>query len=94
MVGIAYGIANDQYYFIVGGSLLTLVFFVKLYKFLTRRFVEIDDFFESVKYRDFSRWFTEEHGPRDIKKLHKGFNLVNETFKEINTEIDAVRKHN
>ena len=69
--------------------MLTLVFCGKLYKFLTRRFIEIDDFFESVKYRDFSRWFTEEHGPRDIKKLHKGFNLVNETFKEINTEKQA-----
>lgn len=89
LVGIAYGIANDQYYFIVGGSLLTVILCAKLYKFLTRRFVEIDDFFESVKYRDFSRWFTEEHGPRDIKKLHKGFNLVNETFKEINTEKQA-----
>ena len=60
-----------------------------MYNFVTKRFVEIDDFFESVKYRDFSRWFSEEHGPRDIQKLHRGFNLVNKTIKDINSERQA-----
>jgi len=63
--------------------------FVNLYKFVIRRFVEMDDFFESVKYRDFSRWFTEKSGPEDIRKLHKGFNEVNKTIKEINKEKEA-----
>lgn len=89
LIGIAYGIAHDQGYIIVGSSLLTIICCANLYKYVTRRFIEIDDFFESVKYRDFSRWFSEEHVPRDIKKLHKGFNLVNKTFKEINSERQA-----
>ena len=63
--------------------------FVNLYKFVIRRFVEMDDFFESVKYRDFSRWFTEKSGPEDIRKLHQGFNEVNKTIKEINKEKEA-----
>jgi len=63
--------------------------FVNLYKFVIRRFVEMDDFFESVKYRDFSRWFTEKSGPEDIRKLHRGFNEVNKTIKEINKEKEA-----
>jgi len=63
--------------------------FLNLYKFVIRRFVEMDDFFESVKYRDFSRWFTEQSGPEDIRKLHKGFNEVNKTIKEINKEKEA-----
>jgi signal transduction histidine kinase len=63
--------------------------FVNLYKFVIRRFIEMDDFFESVKYRDFSRWFTEKSGPEDIRKLHKGFNEVNKTIKEINKEKEA-----
>lgn len=54
-----------------------------------KRFVEMDDFFESVKYRDFSRWFTEKYGPEDIRELHKGFNEVNKTIKEINKEKEA-----
>lgn len=63
--------------------------FRSLYKFLIRRFDEMDDFFESVKYRDFSRWFTEKSGHQDIRELHKGFNEVNKTIKEINNEKEA-----
>ena len=49
----------------------------------------MDDFFESVKYRDFSRWFVENKGPQDIQQLHKGFNLVNKTIKSIDSERQA-----
>lgn len=49
----------------------------------------MDDFFESVKYRDFSRWFVEDKGPQDIRELHKGFNLVNKTIKAIDGERQA-----
>ncbi len=63
--------------------------FRNLYKFLIRRFDEMDDFFESVKYRDFSRWFTEKSGRQDIRELHKGFNEVNKTIKEINNEKET-----
>ena len=89
VTGIAYGIINNKAYIIVIGSFVTLITITNLYKFVTKRFVEIDDFFESVKYRDFSRWFSEEHGPKDIQKLHSGFNLVNKTFKDINSERQA-----
>ena len=86
---IAYGIIDNNNYAIIGGAFITFFTCINLYKFVTKRFIEIDDFFESVKYRDFSRWFSEEHGPRDIQKLHRGFNLVNKTFKEINKERQA-----
>lgn len=49
----------------------------------------MDDFFESIKYRDFSRWFTVKSGSRDIRELHKGFNDVNKTIIEINSEKEA-----
>jgi signal transduction histidine kinase len=83
---IAYGFNYNSNYAIIGGAIITIIVFFNLYKFVTKRFVEIDDFFESVKYRDFSRWFSEQHGPRDIRNLRKGFNLVNKTFKAINNE--------
>lgn len=60
-----------------------------LYKFIFRRFYEMDDFFESVKYRDFSRWFNEKSGPEDLRELHKGFNEVNQTIHDINKEKEA-----
>ncbi len=49
----------------------------------------IDDFFEAVKYRDFSRWFPEDRGPKDIRFLYTGFNEINRTIKEINSKNEA-----
>ncbi len=69
--------------------IISIYSFRSLYKFITKRFTEMDDFFESVKYRDFSRWFTEKSGSEDIRELHKGFNEVNKTIKEINSEKEA-----
>ncbi|MFC4722798.1 sensor histidine kinase [Geojedonia litorea] len=89
MSSIAYGLAFQNNYALYGGLLVTIILLYNLYVFVTKRFIEMDDFFESVKYRDFSRWFGEEHGPRDIRQLHKGFNLVNKTFRTINKERQA-----
>jgi signal transduction histidine kinase len=86
---IAYGISGSNNYAITGGGFITILTIINLYNFVTKRFVEIDDFFESVKYRDFSRWFSEEHGSRDIQKLHRGFNQVNKTVKDMNNEREA-----
>ncbi len=49
----------------------------------------MDDFFEAVKYRDFSRWFPEDRGPKDIRFLYTGFNEINRTIKEINAQNQA-----
>jgi len=89
MIAVAYGIGFQNNYILIGGVFITVIALYYLYVFVVRRFLEIDDFFEAVKYQDFSRWFSEKHGPRDIRKLHKGFNLVNDTFKKINKERQA-----
>lgn len=86
---LAFGIAWLNTYAIIGGSILSLIAVYDLYRFVIKRFVEMDDFFESVKYRDFSRWFVETKGPQDIRELHKGFNLVNKTIKAIDSERQA-----
>ncbi len=57
-----------------------------LFKFTTRRFSEIDSFLESVLYRDFSVLFNENSGPKDVRELHKKFNKVHHTLKNINKE--------
>lgn len=86
---LAFGVSWKNTYAIGLGTVFSVIAVYSLYKFVIRRFVEMDDFFESVKYRDFSRWFVEEKGPQDIRKLHAGFNLVNRTIKEINSERQA-----
>jgi nitrogen fixation/metabolism regulation signal transduction histidine kinase len=89
LMGLAYALTNSLYYLSFGAGILSLIVFLNLHKFLQRRFTEIDDFFESVKYRDFSRRFVEELGPRDIRKLHKGFNEVNQVVREINAKKEV-----
>src|SRR5699024_7265955 len=89
LIVLAFGIVLPYTLAIVGGSLFSLMSIYKLYNFVVKRFVAIDDFFESVKYRDFSRWFVEDKGARDIRELHKGFNLVNKTIKTIDSERQA-----
>ena len=89
LVAIAYGINFENNYALIGGSIVAIILLYNLYSFVVKRFVEMDDFFEAVKYHDFSRWFSEKHGPKDIRALHKGFNVVNSTFREINKERQA-----
>ncbi len=68
---------------------ITILSVLNLYKFILKRFYEMDDFFESIKYRDFSRHFNETSGSEDIRILHKHFNEVNKTIVQINYEKEA-----
>ena len=89
ILGLVYFIYNDKtaYTVIIGLGILYLL--ANTYSFVKRRFVAMDDFFEAVKYRDFSRWFPEDRGPKDIRFLYTGFNEINRTIKEINTKNQA-----
>ena len=81
-----FSLQYDYLHLTIGTALLALVYLFNLHRYIVRRFREIDDFFEAVKYRDFSRRFVEDLGPRDIRNLHKGFNEVNRVVREINAK--------
>lgn len=89
ILGLGYCIYTEQVTYIVLVSFAILYAFVEMYRFIKRRFAAMDDFFEAVKYRDFSRWFPEDRGPKDIRFLYTGFNEVNRTIKEINLQNEA-----
>jgi len=89
LLGLAYGVTIANPYLITLCTIGSCITAYSLFKFTTKRFKEIDDFFEAVKYRDFSRWYSEKHGPDDILRLHHGFNEVNKTIKEINSEKET-----
>ena len=75
---------------IVGLLLLIIVLSIRsIFKFTIRRYSEMDRFFESIKYRDFTQWFNEDSGPKDIRELHRGFNSINETIKIVNKEKEV-----
>jgi two-component system, NtrC family, nitrogen regulation sensor histidine kinase NtrY len=69
-----------------------LVFVVIIYqvwellRFITKSNFELDQFIESIHYRDFSRHFDVKNAPEPVKDLRKGFNEINSTFKLISRE--------
>ena len=89
LTAVAFGISLHQMALIIVGAILAIVIFYNLYKFITRRFVAMDDFFESVKYNDFSRRFVSKGAPEDLSRLHEGFNLINDKIREINSNKEA-----
>ncbi len=86
---LSYCIYIDHTLFTILTGVFLLYLLITTYTYVKRRFVAMDDFFEAVKYRDFSRWFPEDRGPKDIRFLYTGFNEINRTIKEINAQNQA-----
>ena len=84
-------------FLLVNGWLLYLLFIapviiyqvVEFYRFHKKAYEELNQFVESVHYRDFSRNFDVKHAPVDLQPLRKGFNEINSTFKIISKEKET-----
>jgi signal transduction histidine kinase len=59
------------------------------YKFQKKAHDELDQFVQSIHYRDFSRYFDVKHAPADLQPLRQGFNEINSTFKVISKEKET-----
>lgn len=62
---------------------------VELYRFQRKAHTELNQFVESVHYRDFSRYFDVKHAPVELQPLRQGFNEINTTFKVISKEKET-----
>lgn len=84
-------------YLILKGTFIYLVLFLpvliyqlaELYRFQYKTQKELNQFVESVQYRDFSRHFDVKHAPVELQPLRKGFNQINNTFKDISKEKET-----
>ena len=61
----------------------------ELFRFINKSNSELQQFVESVHYRDFTRYFDEKNAPATVKDLRKGFNEINSTFKLISRERET-----
>ncbi len=59
------------------------------YRFHKQAQMEVEQFVESIHYRDFSRNFNVSSAPVDLKPLRKGFNEINSAFKLISREKET-----
>jgi two-component system nitrogen regulation sensor histidine kinase NtrY len=84
-------------YLLVSGFFVYMAFFIPLvsyqvvefYRFQRKVHVELDQFVESVHYRDFSRHFDVKHAPLELQPMRKGFNEINSTFKVMSKEKET-----
>lgn len=62
---------------------------VDFYNFHRKAQHEVEQFVESIHYRDFSRYFDVKEAPIELQSLRQGFNEINSTFKLISRERET-----
>jgi two-component system, NtrC family, nitrogen regulation sensor histidine kinase NtrY len=62
---------------------------VDFYNFHRKAQSEVEQFVESIHYRDFSRHFEVKDAPLELRSLRQGFNEINSTFKVISRERET-----
>jgi signal transduction histidine kinase len=85
----SYLLVTKNYNYLV---LLTPVIFYQLIEFYRYHFKgqkELEQFVESIRYRDFSRHFSVKKAPLELRSLREGFNQITNTFKEISKEKET-----
>ncbi|QXV64464.1 HAMP domain-containing histidine kinase [Mucilaginibacter sp. 21P] len=78
-----------QYLFMVITIPLVVYSMLDLIRFNKKAQDEVNQFVESIHYRDFSRHFDVRKAPTELKPLRKGFNDINTTFKVISRERET-----
>ena len=72
-------------------SVIPIIIFqlVDFYNFHRKAQNEVEQFVESIHYRDFSRHFDVKEAPVEVQSLRQGFNEINSTFKMISRERET-----
>ena len=78
---------NFNYLFLVGPVVIYQL--IELYRFHFKGQKELEQFVESIRYRDFSRHFSVKKSPLELRSLREGFNQITQTFKEISKEKET-----
>ena len=89
MSAVAFLLVQGNYIIsiLIGVGIIVLV--VDLFHFTNKSNEELQQFVESVHYRDFSRRFDEKNAPASLQPMRKGFNEINSTFKTISKEKET-----
>jgi two-component system, NtrC family, nitrogen regulation sensor histidine kinase NtrY len=87
--GAALLLAKGQYGYMI--SVLPVIVFqvIDFYNFHRKAQEEVEQFVESIHYRDFSRHFDVKQAPLELQSLRQGFNEINSTFKVISREKET-----
>jgi len=89
LCGGALLLVNQVYIYLILLVPVLMYQLVEMYRFHKKAHDELNQFVESVHYRDFSRYFDVKHAPVDLQPLRQGFNEINSTFKVISKEKET-----
>ncbi len=89
MGAVAWFIVNKNYVYLPLLVPVVLVLMYLIYRMLKKAQDEVQEFVESIHYRDFSRYFNVKQAPAELQTLRKGFNDINSTFKVISKEKET-----
>jgi two-component system, NtrC family, nitrogen regulation sensor histidine kinase NtrY len=82
-------------WYVTGIIVIPLVMFLiyDYYSFHIKAKTEIEQYVESIHYRDFSRYFDVKKAPGELQPFRMGFNKINSTFKIISKEKETQFLH-
>jgi two-component system, NtrC family, nitrogen regulation sensor histidine kinase NtrY len=89
MVAAAWLLVSKKYLYLSMITPLVLYQLYDVYRMLKKAQDEVQEFVESIHYRDFSRYFNVKEAPAELQTLRKGFNDINSTFKIISKEKET-----
>jgi two-component system nitrogen regulation sensor histidine kinase NtrY len=87
--GAAYLMVIGEYLYEVIAAPIIIYQVIDFYNLHKQAQREVEQFVESIQYRDFSRNFNVSQAPLDLKPLRKGFNDINSAFKVISKEKET-----
>ncbi|HVE60890.1 MAG TPA: HAMP domain-containing sensor histidine kinase [Chitinophagaceae bacterium] len=82
-------VVNKHYIYLIFLIPLVIYLVVEFMRFQRKAQEELNQFVESVHYRDFSRYFDVKHAPAELQPMREGFNEINTTFKVISKEKET-----
>ena len=82
-------LVKGMYEKLVPVLVLVVVQLIDFYNFHRKAQQEVEQFVESIHYRDFSRYFDVKEAPLELQSLRQGFNEINSTFKVISREKET-----
>jgi len=86
LLAFAFTVLQKQYVYdmvLVPVILFQVIDFYRLHK---KAQDEVEQFVESIHYRDFSKYFNVKQAPVEVQSLRKGFNEINDTFRVVSKE--------
>lgn len=86
LLAIAFFAVKKQWLFVAYVSPFTIISLLYFFRYRRKIQVEMEEFVQSVHYRDFTRNFAWKHAPVELQPLRKGFNDINDAFKTISRE--------